>query len=94
MGEALQRNRHRYRYRPGGGGESGYRDVFVTGYSYGGATGYDYAMVGYSASGTQLWAERYARSGSGNDFATSVAVNASGSAVYVTGRKRSSKHPV
>jgi hypothetical protein len=61
-------------------------DVFVTGFSYGGATGYDYATVGYSAGGTQLWAKRYARSGSGNDFATSVAVNASGSAVYVTGR--------
>jgi hypothetical protein len=61
-------------------------DVFVTGYSYGGATGYDYATVGYSASGTQLWAKRYARTGGGNDFATSVAVNAGGSAVYVTGR--------
>jgi DNA-binding beta-propeller fold protein YncE len=61
-------------------------DVFVTGLSWGGATGYDYATVGYSASGTQVWAERYARSGSGSDVATSVAVNASGSAVYVTGR--------
>lgn len=61
-------------------------DVFVTGVSWGGATGYDYATVGYSAGGKQLWAKRYARAGGGTDFATSVAVNAAGSAVYVTGR--------
>jgi outer membrane protein assembly factor BamB len=59
-------------------------DVFVTGVSISGATGRDYATVAYSSTGTPVWAKRYA--GAGNDIAVAVAVNASGSAVYVTGR--------
>ena len=59
--------------------------VYVTGNSYGGgATGYDYATVAYSAAtGAQLWAKRYDGPGNGADVANSAA--ASPGAVYVTG---------
>jgi len=57
--------------------------VFVTGYSGGKTTGYDYATVAYNAAtGAQLWVKRYAGP-AGDDFAHSV--TASGTAVYVTG---------
>jgi len=65
--------------------------VYVTGYSDGGGTGFDYATIGYDKSGGDLlWetdsnpegATRY-DGGSGNDFANAIAVDPSG--VYVTG---------
>jgi hypothetical protein len=57
--------------------------VYVTGESYG--FSFDYATVKYGPSGESLWVQRYNGPGSGNDYATAIAVDDSGS-VYVTGR--------
>lgn len=62
--------------------------VFVSGWSTGISTGYDYATVAYSAStGQALWVERY--DGPGNDdehvYTSSLAVSPGGTRVFVTG---------
>jgi len=58
--------------------------VFVTGYSRGNGTGYDYATVAYSSAGMPLWTNYYSGPGTGDDYATGVAVNSAGK-VFVTG---------
>lgn len=58
------------------------KEVFVTGTSYGGTAGYDFATVAYNAAtGAQLWTKRYTSDGG----ADSVAVSPNGSTVFVTG---------
>jgi DNA-binding beta-propeller fold protein YncE len=60
--------------------------VFVTGYSYDGPLGYDYATVAYNAAtGAQKWLKTYNGPGNIDDHAYSIVVSPSGSAVYVTG---------
>jgi hypothetical protein len=59
-------------------------NVYVTGYSLGVGTFYDYATVKYSPSGAQEWSARYNAPGNTKDRAWGIGVDGSGN-VYVTG---------
>jgi hypothetical protein len=58
-------------------------NVYVTGHSFG-ANGFDYVTIKYSSAGTQEWVATYDGTGHGEDWPTSLAVDAAGN-VYVTG---------
>jgi outer membrane protein assembly factor BamB len=58
--------------------------VYVTGWSDGGSSGFDYATVAYDAStGQDVWRSRFRDRYS--DLATALAVSADGTRIYVTG---------
>jgi len=60
-------------------------NVVVTGSAFhGSGTGNDFATLKYSGAGVPLWTNLYNGPGNGTDWATALAVNASGS-VFVTG---------
>ncbi|MBK9403898.1 MAG: SBBP repeat-containing protein [Ignavibacteria bacterium] len=59
-------------------------NVYVTGYSYGGSSDYDYATVKYNSNGVQQWVDRYNGPADSTDKANSIALDKSGN-VYVTG---------
>lgn len=59
-------------------------NAYVTGYSWGGSSGHDYATIAYSSEGVPLWTNRYNGPGNESDQAKSVAVD-SNQNVYVTG---------
>lgn len=64
-------------------------NVYVTGTSNGGATGYDYATIKYDPNALQLWVSRYNGPTGEDDFAYTLEIDDSGN-VYVTGCKYSS----
>jgi hypothetical protein len=68
-------------------GLDGAGNVYVTGNSVGLGTLYDYATIKYDSAGQQQWVARYNGPASGEDGATSMAVDGSGN-VYVTGYAR------
>jgi len=57
-------------------------NVYVTGYSIGSGTGYDYATIKYNSAGQEVWVRRY--EGPYDNFANAIAVDDSGN-VYITG---------
>lgn len=59
-------------------------NVYVTGWSIGSGTGYDYATIKYNADGIEQWVAPYNGPGNDGDFASSIALDTSGN-VYVTG---------
>lgn len=58
-------------------------NVYVTGFSSGSGTGYDYATIKYNAALQQQWVQRTTNSGS--DFPHSIATDNTSGKVYVTG---------
>ncbi len=62
-------------------------NIYVTGYSSGNNTGFDYATVKYNSGGSPLWVARYDGPSHGADYAASLAVDDSGNA-YVTGNSK------
>jgi len=58
---------------------------YVTGYSYGSGSGFDYTTLKYNSSGVQQWVQRYNGLANGEDEAYALVLDNSDN-VYVTGR--------
>lgn len=57
---------------------------YVTGYSTGSGTGYDFATIKYNSSGSQVWVRTYNGTGNGNDFVRDLVLDGSAN-VYIAG---------
>ncbi len=64
-------------------------NVYAGGWSSHAGTGIDYAIVKYSAAGSQVWVRFYNGSGTGNDFMSTMITDAAGN-IYATGKSRGS----
>jgi hypothetical protein len=62
-------------------------NVYAGGWSSRTTTGLDYAIVKYSAAGSQVWVKNYSGTGSGNDFMNVMIIDANGN-LYATGSSR------
>ncbi len=63
-------------------------NAYVTGYSVGFGSDYDYVTIGYKPDGGTLWVDRYNGQGNGSDWANSILVDKFCN-VYVTGESYS-----
>jgi len=63
--------------------------VFVTGYSKGKGTGYDFLTLKYDTEGNEVWAQRLDGGASGDDKPAAIKLDAAGN-VYVTGSSQNS----
>jgi hypothetical protein len=85
------------RYNGGGNGDDGAvalavddsMNVYVSGWSFGGSTGLDYAIVKYNSAGATQWEKRYDGPSSGADSLTAMVLD-DFDALYVTGTSRDS----
>jgi len=59
-------------------------NVYVTGFSYGSNTYYDYATIKYNSFGQEQWVARYNGPGNSNDGASALGIDAEAN-IYVTG---------
>ncbi|MGI8924555.1 MAG: SBBP repeat-containing protein [Fimbriimonadales bacterium] len=59
-------------------------NVYVTGFSSGTGSSFDYATIKYDSAGIEQWLTRYSGVANGYDLATALALDVSGN-VYVTG---------
>jgi len=62
----------------------GFGNIYVSGYSTGSGTGYDFATIKYYPNGDTAWVRRYNESGNFPDYVEAMTVDCSGS-IYVTG---------
>jgi plastocyanin len=62
----------------------GFGNVYVTGYSWGSGTNYDYVTIKYYPDGDTAWVRRYNGPADSEDVAYAIAIDGSGN-VYVTG---------
>ena len=64
-------------------------NIYVTGWSRGAGTNFDYATIKYNSGGQQQWTARYHGPGTGLDQPYAIAVDSSGT-VYMTGKSNGS----